>query len=321
MFHLASLLLTLLLNCWNCVQCLNQCPSCWEVKGNSSLAGYYHHQPSEQRAQCEDGCVYLNQNDECCFCFAVGAGGHEVVQHEECNANGAATTTNYCGISSDHTMCKYTGPSTTCAANTISRELDATAQQAIIDKHNELRRKVAKGEETRGNPGPQPAAADMVMAVWDNELATIAQRWADQCTFGHDTNRNTAEGSVGQNAYIGSSTATMSASSLAASYASATTAWYEEVNSPGFSKDSINPFVYSSGAGHYTQVVWGSVRKIGCGSVYYKESSGSFPYKQLIMCNYYQAGNLQGGTMYTAGTACSSCPTAYPTCSDSLCTK
>ena len=160
----------------------------------------------------------------------------------------------------------------------------------------------------------------MVMVVWDDELATIAQRWADQCTFGHDTNRNTAEGSVGQNAYIGSSTAEMTASNLAASYASSTTAWYEEVNSPGFSKDSVNPFVYSSGAGHYTQVVWGSVRKVGCGSVHYKDS-GSFPYKQLIMCNYYQAGNLQGGTMYTTGTACSSCPTAYPTCSDSLCTK
>ena len=50
MVQLASILFTLLLNCWNCVQCLNQCPSCWEVKGNSSLAGHYYHQPSEQEA-------------------------------------------------------------------------------------------------------------------------------------------------------------------------------------------------------------------------------------------------------------------------------
>ena len=54
------------------------------------------------------------------------------------------------------------GPSATCAAKTGERELTDSAKTAIVDKHNELRRKVAKGEETNGN---QPAASNMRMLV------------------------------------------------------------------------------------------------------------------------------------------------------------
>ena len=50
------------------------------------------------------------------------------------------------------------GPSATCAAKTEEREMTEAGKAAIVDKHNELRRKVAKGEETNG---PQPAASNM----------------------------------------------------------------------------------------------------------------------------------------------------------------
>jgi len=46
----------------------------------------------------------------------------------------------------------------------------------MLDKHNALRRKVARGEQSG-----QPAAANMRQLVWNDELAAIAQRWADQC--------------------------------------------------------------------------------------------------------------------------------------------
>merc|ERR1711931_97016 len=112
----------------------------------------------------------------------------------------------FCQVDSDHTMCKYEGPSDTCSAQTIYRELSADAKQAILDKHNELRRKVAKGEETDGAPGPQPAASNMRKLVWNNELEAVAQRWADQCQFGHDSSINKLDGTaVGQNAYWGGS--------------------------------------------------------------------------------------------------------------------
>jgi hypothetical protein len=37
----------------------------------------------------------------------------------------------------------------------------STDKQTIVDLHNNLRRQVAQGTESRGNPGPQPSAANM----------------------------------------------------------------------------------------------------------------------------------------------------------------
>ena len=53
----------------------------------------------------------------------------------------------------------------------------------IVDKHNELRRKVAKGLEARGLNGGQPKAADMFELVWDPVLAASAQRLDSDITF------------------------------------------------------------------------------------------------------------------------------------------
>ena len=51
-------------------------------------------------------------------------------------------------------------------------------QKQIVDAHNDLRRKVAKGQETQGanGSGPQPKAADMFQLSWDPVLAASAQR-------------------------------------------------------------------------------------------------------------------------------------------------
>jgi hypothetical protein len=48
-----------------------------------------------------------------------------------------------------------------------------------VKKHNELRRKVAKGLEPLGanGKGPQPSATDMYELVWDSNLALSAQRY------------------------------------------------------------------------------------------------------------------------------------------------
>ena len=46
----------------------------------------------------------------------------------------------------------------------------------IVSYHNDLRRKVANGEETRGLDGAQSSATNMNALVWDDELATVAQR-------------------------------------------------------------------------------------------------------------------------------------------------
>ncbi len=40
---------------------------------------------------------------------------------------------------------------------------------------------VATGKEPK-----LPKAANMRELKWDNDLALVAQRWADQCDFNHD---------------------------------------------------------------------------------------------------------------------------------------
>nr|CAD7256848.1 unnamed protein product [Timema shepardi] len=50
----------------------------------------------------------------------------------------------------------------------FSRGFNQTEKNAIVNEHNRLRN-----------------------ISWNEELATVAQRWADQCKVGHDANRNT----------------------------------------------------------------------------------------------------------------------------------
>merc|ERR1711915_175222 len=71
------------------------------------------------------------------------------------NLPGLSRSGDYCSISKRHTMCLYKGPSASCAKKTMFGGFTEVGKQAILDKHNELRRKIAKGEE-KGMP---PAAS------------------------------------------------------------------------------------------------------------------------------------------------------------------
>jgi hypothetical protein len=71
---------------------------------------------------------------------------------------------------------------------------------------------------------------------------------------------------------------------------------------------------FTSGTGHYTQVVWADTYKVGCGFTAFRGSNGW--YSKLYVCNYGPGGNIIGGTMYKKGTACSQCSS---TCDNGLC--
>ena len=100
----------------------------------------------------------------------------------------------------------------------------------------------------------------MLYQVWNTELEVIAQRWADQCTFGHDSTRDKLDGTwvitlmnisitapdhsqVGQNAYWGGNSQQEAATAVQAGMTKAAQAWYDEIKDPGFDSQSINPFV------------------------------------------------------------------------------
>lgn len=56
-------------------------------------------------------------------------------------------------------------------------------QKLILDVHNHYRNLIASGKETKLG---FPSASNMVALEWDNELAYVAQKHADQCQFQHD---------------------------------------------------------------------------------------------------------------------------------------
>ena len=178
-------------------------------------------------------------NGYICQKEASNAGSQSTTERPTTISGGANVPSNeeFCSTNSQHTMCKYPvspvsfvfdqdsyvfqGPSDDCSSKTVFRELTDAAKQDILDKHNELRRRVARGQEVG-----QPGAGNMRKLVWNTELETVAQRWADQCNFGHDTNRTMSSGtSVGQNAYWSASTVAESESIQSERGVAATQAW------------------------------------------------------------------------------------------------
>merc|ERR1719233_1033608 len=218
----------------------------------------------------------------------------------------------YCAVANDHTMCKYKGPSAMCSAETICRVFSEVGQQEIVDRHNELRRKIAKGEQEG-----LPPAADMYQVSWSDELATIAQRWADQCKFKHDKHRETLAGEyVGQNARLEELSQDVAVEEkINQEAADSVQSWYDEVVSPGFKPANINPFKMVEGTGHFSQTIWAKTRLVGCGYVHYKEGSW---YSTLTFCNYSPGGNYLKQSLHTQGEACTHCQEG-DTCQDGLC--
>ena len=304
------------------------------------MAGVYvlsRDDPADKPWDCMDKCVYEKDGDSSYNCFKKGGG-----MFSECGEDNMERTTasppsggdrggggevakpvgevptnkQYCDASSDHTMCKYPGPSAECAAKTTGKAFTVAGKKLILEKHNELRRKVAKGEEKDAQQ--QPKASNMREMVWNDELAAVAQRWADQCEFGHDKNRKKLDGTyVGQNAYMSSSSRESDLDAIMLKMDKATLAWYNEVVTASFDPTSIKPFKFNYGAGHYTQVVWAESEELGCGQVMFKDGSW---YNNIVVCNYAKGGNMGGAAMYEEGDPCSNCPSGY-TCNDSLCAK
>ena len=172
------------------------------------------------------------------------------------------------------------------AASLLKVGLDPQEKDQLVNLHNKLRARVALGEESRGLTGPQPPAADMMELIWDDELAAVAQRWAEQCNFGHDENRDVARFKVGQNVY---ETSRSRDQNLDITIREGIMGWYDEVKD--FDQRGVDTYVFSSGVGHYTQMVWSQTTRVGCGHVSYP--SGPW-IKKLIVCNYGQTGNFIG---------------------------
>jgi len=233
----------------------------------------------------------------------------------------------WCRIGLSQTLCMYPiAPGPACNTARVSFDVDRNVRDLIVSKHNLYRARVAAGAETRGAPGPQPPAATMNRLSWNSDLALIAQRWANQCNFASDDNRNASlTGATGPVVYVGQNVygyLDPAATFLPPStypqpsyWDQAIDSWFNEVQF--FNRDNVSSYVYQASSGHYTQVVWGATTDIGCGFTQWRNSANQVP--RILVCNYGIGGNKVGAPVYTVGTVCSQCPSTTPTCIGSLC--
>ncbi|XP_069955924.1 uncharacterized protein [Cherax quadricarinatus] len=157
------------------------------------------------------------------------------------------------------------------AACSITRTgVSLEEKEEILWLHNTFRAKVASGREHRGDPGPQPQAANMYILHWNDELAVVAQNWAE-----------------------------------------AVHQWYEEVTDmPRSYAESFHIVDSQRNIYHYTQMMWGHTREVGCGAVYFSE------YERIVsrvyVCHYGPSSNTSGAPLYQVGPPATACGISSP---------
>ncbi|XP_057555365.1 cysteine-rich secretory protein 3-like [Hippopotamus amphibius kiboko] len=168
-------------------------------------------------------------------------------------------------------------------------------QSEIVNKHNDLRRRVS------------PPASNMLKMQWDSKAAANAQNWANKCLLKHSKPEDRTVGTrrCGENLFM---------SSHPLPWSDATQSWYDEVRDFTF---AVGPNSPQAVVGHYTQLVWYSSYRIGCAVAYCPNQPNL---KYFYVCQYCPAGNIVGRehVPYQKGTPCGSCPKH---CDKGLCTN
>ncbi|XP_077484485.1 CRISP/Allergen/PR-1-like [Amblyomma americanum] len=205
-----------------------------------------------------------------------------------------------------HTACKP--PNKKCIIK--KRRISPEERLLILKTHNDYRSMVALGK-LHGFP----PAANMARLVWDEELASVAQAKAEQCTSAHgEVNHDdwrdrftTRFNGTGQNLAVRGRNFPFTSPD----WPSRIKEWFIEYEDypleqrlefrvPAHSKPMI---------GHFTQLVWAKTSYVGCGFVEYSIIGAvKLTHMQLYVCNYAVMGNVFRRPLYQEGPACSACP-------------
>ncbi|XP_062575048.1 uncharacterized protein LOC134236903 [Saccostrea cucullata] len=177
-----------------------------------------------------------------------------------------------------HTLCMTDKP------NVSKQGITEATKQAILDQHNRLRATV------------QPPAMDLVELKWDERLAAVAQKWANQCEAGHDRQRSIPSigMSIGQNVAGGYRT-----------WEQAVQMWWDEIDmwTYGVEPDSyLGPGGWKK-IGHFTQMAQNGTYLVGCGFAVCDRTT----FTRYYVCDY-AAGQSNLASPYTTGRRCSKCP-------------
>jgi hypothetical protein len=117
---------------------------------------------------------------------------------------------------------------------------------------------------TKGPDGStQPKASNMRKLSWSDNLAFLAQNWANQCRFAHELGASRKIQPflfVGQNLYIKCASWKLET----ANFTQAITLWFEE--SVYFPGKFVSPYVRTQSTtqptGHYTSMVWANTTQV-----------------------------------------------------------
>ncbi|XP_075222349.1 venom allergen 5.01-like [Lycorma delicatula] len=154
--------------------------------------------------------------------------------------------------------------------------------QIILDEHNKFRAEIVFGIGT-----DQPPAKNMRKMVWNNDLADLAQTWANTGRASHDP--DLLEPKLGQN--IARVTIEERMVSNRSNFREACKRWYDEKFN--YTYDLVNeelqhaqPPVY-----HYVQVVSSHSYHVGCGYAVFKGPKTGIT-RKVHVCNYGPIGNI-----------------------------
>ena len=115
--------------------------------------------------------------------------------------------------------------------------------------------------------------------TWSNSLA----RNADSCQ-----SRNYYRNGQWHLEHCGDDGQNIAGTNKWADYSTSVKMWYDEIALTPGGDGKVSSF--SSGTGHYTQVVWKATTKVGCSRV----ESGDSMNTGFVICNYKIPGNMQG---------------------------
>ncbi|CAH1179748.1 unnamed protein product [Phaedon cochleariae] len=219
-----------------------------------------------------------------------------------------ASSNHYCDFSScNHTVCfrqaERCGAGSRCGPEFRVVSLNDSERQQILDYHNQLRNRVAVGNQTG-----QPSATNMRALSYNKELEFIAQCWVNECRGNplvHDSCRRTSNYSwVGQNlAIVSDSTANFDEMTFILDLIQA---WFDEVNvfDPSWASDGS----WHHQTGHYTQMVWADTTEVGCAITRYSSYANGMQWHNLLLgCDYGRGGNIVGQPVYLVGPPASNC--------------
>ncbi|XP_018359336.1 PREDICTED: venom allergen 3-like [Trachymyrmex cornetzi] len=192
----------------------------------------------------------------------------------------------------------------------VNNDLDEEDIEEVLESHNRYRVVIANGKESRGNPGPQPAARTMMELIWDDELAVIARRWALQCKlFEKDQCRDVERFGVWQNVNVLDMDSVENSTSRGRIHFHITS-WYDEVEH--FDNAEVGLVNYSNAAwqlSSYIPLASATFIYVGCGRAIYTldlsktaMAPGGFGNQvEVLVCNYGPVDRTASQQLYTLG--------------------